>query len=447
MRYLWLLAPLLACAETEDGLVLDGGLPRDGGIADGGAQDAGAGDSGLLTGPLLERPVDERVTCSVAAPLRNLRPLSWGYGGATAVVRGQEVLLVREESEPPNPFEFAPAYLTTGVLGPDGQLTSQRVYPETTELLTNAATVVVQDRLYLAWGQEDGLYFSRQTENGYSQPRRLALNYQPGYYSALVEGHGALALVWEEQSFDSGNARYRWARLDLAGEVVGTPRLLGDYPIRTPPVLLPTASGWVALLPDENDLVIKFFDAEGAETSVQNVARGGDNKVAAGVGFDRGQLALVALESGYLAAWVESNQGGSNAGTAFGGIRLGRLDQNGILQEAPIWVRAPEFDIDEVEPRLHRVGNKVALTWGRGSHIYICAGCVPDHQVNLVWLDPVRLVPLSQVARISPPDGVRGGGILRRAEGLAGEHLVFGAGLTFHVHAEPATGAFRCIQN
>jgi hypothetical protein len=57
------------------------------------------------------------------------------------------------------------------------------------------------------------------------------------------------------------------------------------------------------------------------------------------------------------------------------------------------------------------VPDAVGLMWARGSHIYVCAGCVPDHSIEFVVLDPDDLVPLSDVLKISPAEG----GLLRRS--------------------------------
>jgi hypothetical protein len=160
-------------------------------------------------------------------------------------------------------------------------------------------------------------------------------------------------------------------------------------------------------------------------------------------GFGPASLSLLPVDGGYLAAWPEGAPGtfeGQPMG-AFSVIRVARLDESGTLREAPVVVRAKVDDVDSIEPHLARFGSNVALSWSTGNHIYVCAGCVPDNKIELVVIDEETLAPVSNVVELVPTSG----GLLRRRIAVLGDDLASIFQITFHVHSETGTGAFRCV--
>jgi hypothetical protein len=111
---------------------------------------------------------------------------------------------------------------------------------------------------------------------------------------------------------------------------------------------------------------------------------------------------------------------------------------------APAALRAPTDSIDEAEPTLVRFGDAVAVLWARGSHIYLCGGCVPDHRVDLLLIDPAGLTPLSEVVSITNGGGTQAGGVLRRQVAVLGKSLLMAYRLQFHVHNTPGSATFEC---
>ena len=105
-------------------------------------------------------------------------------------------------------------------------------------------------------------------------------------------------------------------------------------------------------------------------------------------------------------------------------------------------LRAPAADIDEVEPSLVRFGDAVAVLWGRGSHIYICGGCIPDHRIDCAGRPAHPRSPSNVVSveRRRP----QAGGLLRREVAALGPSLLTTFKLTFHVHATPGSATFAC---
>jgi hypothetical protein len=100
-----------------------------------------------------------------------------------------------------------------------------------------------------------------------------------------------------------------------------------------------------------------------------------------------------------------------------------------------------ELDVDQVEPSLVQWDeDTVALLWAKGSHIYICAGCVPDHDISMMLIDPTTLTPRSNIVQVSPEMG----GLLGRTHAVSGADLLLTVGIQFHVHFEPGFAAFHC---
>jgi hypothetical protein len=127
-------------------------------------------------------------------------------------------------------------------------------------------------------------------------------------------------------------------------------------------------------------------------------------------------------------------------------VRLARLDAAGVRQGAPAALRAATPDIDEVEPTLVPFGDAVAVLWGRGNHIYICGGCVPDNSIELLLVDPTTLTPVSNQLSLTNGGDPKAGGLLRRRVAVLDQTLLATYLLNFHVHATPGSAAFRCAK-
>ncbi|MBI4818557.1 MAG: hypothetical protein HY791_19980 [Deltaproteobacteria bacterium] len=460
-RLLFLFASVaFACAE--DTTPLDGGVDASSADVDGGTQpdartdaevmdgsrdvgphDSGRpSDSGIAPGtPLLDRAVDPRVNCSVEAGLASQAPRSWYQGGHAVVNRGGEAILVRTESNPPTPFDPAPTNLVFGPLeatGALGAVETIRAIPEGVSV-SAPGVAVAGDQLFVIWAESAQLSVAIDGPSGVMGPTQLGWSATEFSRVAVAAGHGGIGLIFSNYDFDSGRYTTAFGRVSAAGTPTGNPvviRIGTDDPSAT---LVATTSGWAVLLRRDSDFVFLPLAIDGTPGAPRVLVPDGELVAGRGAGFDRPRHALLPTVDGFLAAWVESKPT-FDAG-AFSGIRLASLSSAGELNSQPIWVRAPEVDIDEVEPELTWFGQNVALSWARGHHIYICAGCMPDHEVDTVVFDPSSMIPVSSVVTIDPPTR---GGLLRRSEAWVGDTLRMAFSITFHVHGEPGTAVVRC---
>jgi hypothetical protein len=447
-------------AGSRDGAVADAGTadsgsadaaPADVGGRDAGRADAAPPDAALDGGdvieptPILERPGERTVTCSTSVGVTEQLPRSWYQGGHAVVERGGEALVVRTESSPPTPFEYAPTSLVFGALASDGSLAAPtEVLALDDDLSRSAPTAAVVDgRLLMVWVEGASLWSAVETDDGVSAPRNLRLAASPFGRPSLVAGHGGAALVYTTGDFS--DFALWFVRLDATGAPIGQPRMIAAQEDELLHTLVASPSGW-ALLYTRKDLAFLPLAVDGTPGALASIPASAGHALSRGAMFDRGQLALLAHGDAFLAAWVEA--GGFGEEDAYTAVRLARLDASGALLGTPSWVRAPEADITEAEPRLSWFApGKAALTWAHGTMIYICAGCTPDHRVDLLVFDPDRLVPLGEVATLPPPPTrFRTAGLLRRAEAWVGDELRMALGLTFHLHSEPVTAVMRCVE-
>ena len=167
------------------------------------------------------------------------------------------------------------------------------------------------------------------------------------------------------------------------------------------------------------------------------------NETEATSGLHFASIELIATDGGYLAAWSEGDTNFETGMDAYYVVRVQRLSPELEPEGSAVLVDDKMIDIDQIEPSLVRWDEQtVALLWGRGTHIYICAGCTPDENVNLVLIDSRTLSPRSNVVELPAPAEV--GGFLKRNVVRSDASLLMTLEITYHVHFEPGFAAFHC---
>ena len=249
-----------------------------------------------------------------------------------------------------------------------------------------------------------------------------------------------------------------WVALDASGDRSGAPRKIATAAadgLDPAPAITTAGSGFALAWRDREGtrgrVHFTTIDAAGAEQIADHRISATDRDgvdVGGAVGFDRATIAILETATGFLAAWPESEQGDFSTGT--GGqsqVRIVRLDASGVAQGTPVAVRTAEADIDEVEPSLVRYADgAVAVLWARGTHIYVCGGCVPDHRIDLVLVDPANLARLSGVVSVGNGGGRSAGGLLRRDVAVLGDSVFTTFDLTVHTQATPGSASFSCAR-
>jgi hypothetical protein len=283
-----------------------------------------------------------------------------------------------------------------------------------------------------------------------------------GINLAMAAGpDGGFGVVYDPQG--TGNARtVQFLVLTADGAVRTPPRRLDGPAAGMPyaaaaPAITGGPAGYTMVWTDpaESDGAIDFAraDAAGAETVARRcIARGssgGQIGRTTWLAFAPMVHGLLEVDGKFLVSWVEASRGASDPLTGGGKgawsiVRVARVDGAGALLGAPAALRAPTDSIDEAEPTLVRFGDAVAVLWARGSHIYLCGGCVPDHRVDLLLIDPAGLTPLSEVVSITNGGGTQAGGVLRRQVAVLGKSLLMAYRLQFHVHNTPGSATFEC---
>ncbi len=153
---------------------------------------------------------------------------------------------------------------------------------------------------------------------------------------------------------------------------------------------------------------------------------------------------LIALPSGgFLAAWVDGyHDFGTIPGldeVGYSVIRVARLDAAGERVGEERLVQKRELHVAQVRPKWVEADDRVALTWGRGKIIYVCAGCMPDDTLHFLLLDPQDFKPVSALVKHVARSGLTGQAIARN-----GKDFVTVANVTFHVNSVPASATIHC---
>jgi hypothetical protein len=275
--------------------------------------------------------------------------------------------------------------------------------------------------------------------------------------TADASGGGfALAISVRKNAVDEAQALF----LGPDGVARGSIRRLGAPPSSTNfysdpmPYVAATTDGyvfvWNRIDGKTSSILFAKTDALGNETVAPRTIVSTDSLALGYSGFASGGTRIVEIAGGFVAAWSEAHEGQIEDGGfspskgAWSVVRLTRLDSQGALVGMSATMRAPEADVDEVEPVLTTSADALAVSWSRGSHIYMCGGCVPDHRIDLLLIDPTSFVPLSDVVTVTNGGGLMAGGLLRKQVAATGSSLLTLYDREFHTSADPGSAVFTC---
>jgi hypothetical protein len=414
-------------------------------------------DGGAVgTGPILLRPSLDRYRCETSRGRTELRPRFWGSSGhALASTAAGRAFVARVESMPASPFEPAPASFLVSPVAADGTIgAGSSPSSGAADAISDPALAQDGDGLALAWVEAERLMFARLDGDGVRRAAPEVLVEQLDVFGTaprVAAGSAGFGVVYGRGQ-SSGAPELWFVGVDAAGRRRAAPvRLERDESTFIDPAAAIVADGdgyaivWRTPVSGRAEIAFQRLDASGAARGTKRIltTSATDETVGGGAGFDRARLALLPTRGGFVAAWTSLRSSGAGFEGVSVAVMLARLGPDGALVGEPAPLRAGELDVDEVEPGLTAFADGVvAVTWARGTHIYICGGCIPDHRIDLVLVDAATLSPVSAVATI---ERERTGGLLRRQVAVLGDTLLTTFGITFHVHEEPGSASFRCV--
>lgn len=437
----------------------------------GAGQDGGASDAGGDPPPIAERASQGTYHCSLQRDRTDHSPRSWGSSlQAPALVKtsGGTAFLARVESTaaiptmPGTPQFTLSTFDVAGTFGPPIALPASMPSD-----IGGLAAAPRADGFALVWIEGSRLRFAAFDGAGQTivAAKDIVADVDPLTDPRLAPGSdGGFGLIFAP-TVSATSREVRFAVLDAAGTVRVAPRPLSTgigSPFMEPATTITATAGGYALLWRDPSSATGGVDFATADLNgVEQIARTrvsvtSDPHVVVGGAslFDPATTSLLAVGDGYLAAWTEvtSTHVGADVSDpaslsgAWSTVMVARLDRAGQRLTPPTPMRAPTDSIDEVEPALIPFGDAVAVQWGRGQHIYICGGCVPDTRMDLLLIDPTTLTPLGDVISVSNGGTKTGGGLLNRRAVVVGDTLLTTYLLTFHTYASPGSAAFTCTR-
>ncbi|HUQ06040.1 MAG TPA: hypothetical protein VM261_26235 [Kofleriaceae bacterium] len=148
---------------------------------------------------------------------------------------------------------------------------------------------------------------------------------------------------------------------------------------------------------------------------------------------------LVSLGADVLIAWTEHFSPGEGDENGYAIVRLARMSDDGTV--GPIQrLQAPEPGMVNVNPTFAQVDGALVLSWSRGDYIAVCGGCMSDNDMHLVQLDPADLAPISNVATLGGPSGLRSAPIAT----LDGRDFAYLLAIDRHARFDFAAAMVRC---
>jgi hypothetical protein len=421
-----------------------------------------AGTGAASTVPLTQRPARGTMQCQMTRGRTDHSPRSWNTAPALVTTSGGTAFLIRSESMlSASPGAPAQPQLVASTLSTSGTFGASTIVPSTPSDVGDLAAAPRGTGFAAVYVEGTALRFAAFDAAGAIAvaPKTVltgvdTLSTIPSMAAGPDGGFGVVYAV----NTPGDKREVRFVVLTADGAMRATPRVLSAPTalqafVMPGPMIVSDASGYAMTWRSPNDarggIDFAKADAAGAETvarrrisvtDVQGVVVGGT------AGFDRAGNALLAVGGGFIAAWTEVKQGDAGSGSS-AEVRIVRLDSGGVAQGVPVPVRPGVTDIDEGEPVLVKVGTAAAIAWAHGTHIYICGGCVPDHRIDLLPIDPSDLTPLGSLVSLTngaASPATKAGGLLQKKITVVGNALLTAYQLTFHVSATPGSATFTC---
>jgi hypothetical protein len=400
-----------------------------GGSAEGGSGGAGDEEIGGTAGvpnepegdPILEQPIEDGYDCELDAPLvlPQLSPDGALVAGAAPSLFWNEVQT-----------ELIRGALLEGT-------TAGTPFTLRDPAPGNAYTVAAArngDRITVIWQELDGdtrRLFSAQVDDsgdGVTEAHALpgtAPNSNAGAIVSFADGYAA---VWAEGLGDE--MAYKFARLDAAGNLVGSPKTLLDGRVYGVDSLVALEDGFA--------MTYTVFDGTQSSRFVAFDADGTPYREPVTLGEPG--AGLIRRGDYVVAAWMH---GSGDRGSAWAGnLRIGRFDDRGRAAGDVYELQEAVVHEQNSYPAWVELGDDLGLVWSRGSVIYVCGGCIPDDHLEFVVLDGRTLAKKSEVVTIENQE--TSGGLLRSQMVANESRLTVATNVTYHIAAEAGLATISC---
>ena len=418
----------------------DGGTNVDAGMK----QDAGVTPSG----PILGRSAPSRYDCAESLSVQHFTDRSWAsYGWTHRLLEKDGGFLFGRIERTGPPFgqpTSVDAIIST--LDASGNFGTPTTLPfPTVEGVPSAHFGALGDVLFFVATDSAGANIVTVDGTDVAGPKPvIAIGGEP-QRAEVITGAGRAAVLYATRALDE-HISYLLQPIDTTGAPVGSPTEIVRAAERfydPGAALVATESGWAAAWYEtsaENvEVHFRTFAADGSPDGERKTIYSPSTADAGGVGFAGNRISMLEVDGSFIVAFTEAD-GDWQTQESWVMVRLAKLDPTGEVLDLA-FLQDPELHFDWVEPELFLHNDTVALTWGRGEHIYICGGCVPNHSVDLVLLDPATLAPVSTPAKIENPEL---GGLLFRTTASDGTDILSVFRIVYHVHNEAGLAAFTC---
>jgi len=405
---------------------------------------------------ILSRTSRDTYTCRVERPHTLYEPTQNGMRGPSlAVTSASAAFLAHIDNPFPYPEPVDDPQMFVAPIGLDGALGTRTVPDDRNANAWGAPSLTKYgDGLAVAWFDESTLRVAALDANGAVAKGPVPVPETPiqdpyGTRPQLVEGaDGSLAVVYASQAaLGAGDTELRIVMLDDGLAPKAPSRAIAEMPggYAFHFNVVATQTGYALVRTGKNgerfDVHFETLDAAGnAAGTPQLITREGPGSKPFGF-FETPMLGLLPVAGGFLTSWVEY----FDRSTV---VRVARLDESGALKESPVLLSNSEDAVDVVEPQLLRFGAAAALLTARGSHIFECGGCVPDHRIELVLVDPETLDPLSDVVSVEhaaiSPEFRASGGLLGRDAVVVGAKILSAHLQQYHTTANVGSATFAC---
>jgi hypothetical protein len=436
---------LTACGDDDAGLTDTGSTTGTTASTSSSGSEGADGDStadGADTTdptPILEREPMPTHACEETRAMTQAVGVMFGRSEALVTMAGEHFVLRSAET------------LTLASIGLDGAIGDEIVLEADEFLARSPTSVVVDAEIVTVWAYDNSVLRYAEVDEALTlvvAPRDIVG--PTGEYvtvAAMVpSASDGVGLLYGES--DGGGLTYlRFLPLDADGDAASLPvdvaQVGQTYGMVAAAAALTSDGGYAVTYTvgeyDETEVFFVILEADGTQRfAPQRISRAGVDGWRSELGSALRRSVLPVGDRFWVAfteSWFDPDPMVMAGNTV---VKLAIVDAQGQSESHSL--QAPIDGKNHLWPSFVEVDDRVGLMWTSGSIIYICGGCISDHDLKLVLLDPDAIVPASNVAtQLHQTNGI----VAPLVTGV-GADLLTAASLDFHATSLPSSGTLRC---